>query len=695
MATWTFDCNTAPVAGATWVINNPWGSDGSSIVADPSFQTATAIRVDTAATTDDQEIEIVVTTAGELELATHRTSTWSDHDGYSWLFVGGTIQRWRNNAFQGNPSVAIADGDVILCRSAGGVQKVFINTVEVDSWTDGSPLANGGTRSRQAVASKGGRIGNVNVAGDVGGGGGPVTLVGSTGIIELIGLSGSMGLTPGVWTQIAPFVPDPDNPTPGANYGFQSIALASDGTLYVTGDYEGLWRSLDDGNSWTHHSTDGDLETGVNWTLQVDPFNTSILWSNAGFGSGGPFKSTDGGQTWTLMPAASPPTQNNDVYCIALDETLADHVLVTWHTVWVGETWSGVSESFNGGSTWTNHPAGGTGWGTGHAVFFLSDSDTWLVGTQDDGVWRTDDGGTTWDQVVVENMTHGATDCLTKVGSSLILALEHHIYRSIDDGLNWTDITGSLSTGNYYSTVATDTGNLYTAPSFPLTPTYSAANGPWYTRPIGGGDWTPMTTSPDTVFSGRANGPRQSVYGGGFTFTANYTGGVWRLAVAEPITLVGSTGVIEIVGVAGSLVMDPLSIPGSTGTIEFVGIAGILNTGPVTLIGSIGIIEIIGRAGSIPGAGPGDDMSLMVGAPVFVSHVAVVALFERIASLALAAHTAGSPAVFAREAQNATFAARVAGMPDTFDRDAGPPTIDERSATIALDHQGPFNNILI
>lgn len=334
----------------------------------------------------------------------------------------------------------------------------------------------------------------------------------------------------GVWQQVAPpgVSLDPDDPSAGSNFGFQSIALAANGTVYVTKDHEGLFRSTNHGETWTHISTDGDLESGTPWTLQVDPFDPDVLWSNAGFGNGGPFKSVDGGATWTLMAAGS-PTQNNDVYCIALDPDLEGHMLVAWHSLWVGSAPSGVSESFDGGNSWTNHDAGGAGWGTGHAVFFLGDSETWLVATQDDGVWRTANSGTSWTQVHATDLTHGATDCLTKVGSSLFIALKDVVAESTDDGVTWDDISTGITGTDDLSTVATDGTNLFTAPSFPIAGSHAAAAGPLWTRPVAGGTWTELTSSPDMTYGAVSNGPRQSVYGGGYAYTSNYLAGVWRL----------------------------------------------------------------------------------------------------------------------------------------------------------------------
>jgi hypothetical protein len=343
----------------------------------------------------------------------------------------------------------------------------------------------------------------------------------------------------GIWEEVSPVTGlDPDDPTPGANFGYQGLAMNSQGHVYAHLDHTGLYRSTDHGDNWTKYNTDAELDSGSAWTLEVDPFDDDIMWATAGYGGGGPLKSTDGGLTWTKISVGA-PTVSDDVYKIALDPYLQDHVLITWHSLWSGGADSGISESFNGGSSWTNHTPPGTTWDTGHAIFFGDDSDTWFVATQTDGLWRTVDSGDNWVREVTESMTHGACDCITKADTSWIYTAEHHIYRSTDNGANWTDITGSLSTGVYYSATATDGINLFTAGSYPITPNYGST-GAWYTKPIASGSWTEMTDSPDPVLDSNANGPRMVVNGGGYVFTANYMGGIWRLESTTDILTVQS-----------------------------------------------------------------------------------------------------------------------------------------------------------
>ena len=264
----------------------------------------------------------------------------------------------------------------------------------------------------------------------------------------------------GVWEDITPVAV-----TEG--FGYQCIAVGPTGVVKATLDYDGLYSSSNQGDSFTKTSSDADLDDGTPWTLQSDPTDANVWWSNSGAGGGGgPLRSLDAGATWTLRPAGS-PTSLNDAYCIAIDPNDEDHILVTWHSNWSGDAPSGVSETFNGGTSWTNHAAGDSSWGTGHAVFFTPGG-AWIVATQVAGIWRSDDSGSSWTQGESTSITHGATQCLTTIGTTLVLAIEHAILTSTDDGETWSSITTGLDTGLYYSCVATDGTNLFTSGSFPV-----------------------------------------------------------------------------------------------------------------------------------------------------------------------------------------------------------------------------------
>src|SRR5206468_2112176 len=123
--------------------------------------------------------------------------------------------------------------------------------------------------------------------------------------------------------------------------------------------------------------------------------------------------------TWTMPPgfdaATRKPVGTRDLYSIAVDPSDFGHLLVSFHSPWVGSDNCGVLESKDGGRTWIVHdPPVGSAKGYGMAIFFLydpatgqGDKDTWLFTTQSGGFFRTTDAGSTWSQAYKLQMTHG------------------------------------------------------------------------------------------------------------------------------------------------------------------------------------------------------------------------------------------------------------------------------------------------
>jgi hypothetical protein len=166
-----------------------------------------------------------------------------------------------------------------------------------------------------------------------------------------------------------------------------------------------------------------------------------------------------------------------DVYDIATDPTDFKHILLSFHGAWgwTDTKWntnSGVLESTDGGDTWIVHEPQ-PGWGTGHSISFLSDppsgrgdSNTWLLGTQGSGMFRTTDAGVSWNRVTDSNIQHGGGKIYyTKAGVVYATSGDRNI-RSTDNGLTWT----SVGPGGGYNGIIGDGKKLYTAKCFGPTP---------------------------------------------------------------------------------------------------------------------------------------------------------------------------------------------------------------------------------
>ena len=220
----------------------------------------------------------------------------------------------------------------------------------------------------------------------------------------------------------------------GNEGGFFVVDPSNDDNIYTTPWNHNLRRSTNAGSSWT------DIQTGLGGAtvedLSVRPDNSNQLlcvagsqifrstnqgsnWSSVGTPSGSPtrvahsasdparcyvgttsgrvYRSTNGGQSgsWSEPYAAADKPPNGVVSAIAVSHTDANRLFIGFGGFGIGHVW----RSTDGGAHWTN--ASGTGSATlpdipvnGIAVHHLN-SDVVYAAT-DIGVFRSQDGGTTW-----------------------------------------------------------------------------------------------------------------------------------------------------------------------------------------------------------------------------------------------------------------------------------------------------------
>lgn len=336
-------------------------------------------------------------------------------------------------------------------------------------------------------------------------------------------------------------------------------------TLYVSTRQNDVFRSIDGGRTWHPF---GAGRKGLTEVLAVDPQKPGTLYAGDGLGV---VKTVDGGTTWRradagvvasnvrrVVPAASNPatiyaagsviprTQQHDYdwtlsrsddrgrtwvrlrtddgapLAVAVDPRDHRHVLVGGR---------GITESRDGGATWTNRFRVLNGW-VGVIAFAPSDPRRVYAATGQDtgpgGLIRSDDGGKTWS--VQREFQQG--------GRALqIGALAVHPKRAdtvyVGYGEAWAN-GGGVATGSdggrswrYRSTPGDGVGSLAIAPSDPDT-LYAATDGGllrsldggdrWQNLPHQGFSSTTVVVDPErseTVYVGTAqHGIRRSTDGG-------------------------------------------------------------------------------------------------------------------------------------------------------------------------------------
>jgi len=200
--------------------------------------------------------------------------------------------------------------------------------------------------------------------------------------------------------------------------------------------------------------------------VRINPKNSQQIYVADGVrgNSMGFWVSTDGGQNF-VMPTGFFNWQLTvgvpDVYDVAADPTNFNHLLLSFHNPW-RTTGAGVAESFDGGQTWISHfPPPASNWYAGMSIVFLSNSTSWLLGSQDRGYWRTPDAGNTWKQVSTTNIQHGGGNIYRTKSGILYASGTPTLIKSTDDGVTWTSV--GPSTGYGFSAILGDGNLLYTA----------------------------------------------------------------------------------------------------------------------------------------------------------------------------------------------------------------------------------------
>jgi photosystem II stability/assembly factor-like uncharacterized protein len=327
----------------------------------------------------------------------------------------------------------------------------------------------------------------------------------------------------GTWQNISPPVSlDPNNP-PG-NFGLMAMTVdpVTPSTLYVGSCVQGLWKSTDGGAHWAKVNTGRNgaiLDRARLWTLAIDPVEPNTLYTAAGYGRGGVWKTSNGGVDWDdVLPPDVAQRYSNDVFSININPHNHLQLIIGFHSFPGGHPYV-VLMTGDGGTTWRamgeTLPWGG---GEGHQGYFLSDS-KYLVVTPSRGLWLSMDAGATWKQVGTANSAQYNQLYIAPDGG-LYTGGFYGILVSHDGGANWQSI--SLKGQNYQAITGLD-GYLFTASG-----NGGGAGQQYYVSPIDDGNkWTVQSSQHVPYGPSRlAADPIHHIL-----YSSNWDGGVWKLAL--------------------------------------------------------------------------------------------------------------------------------------------------------------------
>jgi uncharacterized repeat protein (TIGR02543 family) len=359
----------------------------------------------------------------------------------------------------------------------------------------------------------------------------------------LVGVPAVRGADTGTWTQL---------PLYGGGVFSLAINPATPTTLYAGTYSGGVFRSTDSGATWTAVNTG--LTSHDVLSLAINP---ATLY--AGTWGAGIFRSTDSGATWTAVDAG---LTSQDVYAIAINPAAPS-------TLYAG-TYDGVFRSTDSGATWTVMNTGLTNHHVQSlAIDPLAPTILYAGTTLGGGVFRSTDSGATWSAVNTSLSDRWvqsvAVDPFTP--STLYAGTRGGVFRSTDSGATWTAVDAGLTHQVVWSLAVN-----------PLTPTtlYVGTYGGGVFRSTDSGDtWTAVNTgltSQDIRFLAINPATPSTLYVG------TYDAGVFRYDVVSSCAL--TTTVSPSAGGSISRSPDATSYaPGTVVTLTATPVAGYVFTG--------------------------------------------------------------------------------------------------------------------
>jgi photosystem II stability/assembly factor-like uncharacterized protein len=188
------------------------------------------------------------------------------------------------------------------------------------------------------------------------------------------------------------------------------------GTLLLAAPDSTLFRSTDMGTSWSI------AMTGLYWsTPPVDDSSGGIIYA----GLHNLYRSTDDGLSWSRFGST-----DDEISALAVgsDGRLA---------VAVERSFSprGVRVSTDLGATWSQVQIGDSNTPTILALAATPDG-ALFAGTGGGGLFRSDDGGSTWSEISIERYFYYSAFAVP-ADRSLVVATSRGVYRSTDRGSNW------------------------------------------------------------------------------------------------------------------------------------------------------------------------------------------------------------------------------------------------------------------
>jgi photosystem II stability/assembly factor-like uncharacterized protein len=246
----------------------------------------------------------------------------------------------------------------------------------------------------------------------------------------------------------------------GQNYGTNAFVIdpTNTATVYLGTSAQGIYKTTDCGATWSHVNTGRNgktLDDGRQWTMLIDPTAPNVLYANAGYGTNGIFKSTNGGVDWDqILPA---DVGKNFIFGgfvggIAMDPSNHAHLLLWPHFNCCDDAGTCndncVLESEDSGGSWTRLEVNGGTAQEGYGMMIVADpsspnnSKHWFLAETYGGLYETTDQGVSW-RIVANAMGYAYPSIYTAPNGAYFVPAAFNVIESTDNGSTWSTVMGS------------------------------------------------------------------------------------------------------------------------------------------------------------------------------------------------------------------------------------------------------------
>jgi len=269
--------------------------------------------------------------------------------------------------------------------------------------------------------------------------------------------------------------------------------VVSNGSYLFAGAYAGVYRSGDNGSTWTSVLKNVDVRGVV-------AIGSSVFAGTYGYGV---YRSTDNGATW--VPADSGLTNHNTA------------CLVSNGSVLLAGSSGAIQRSTDNGATWGTSDAALAG----ANITTIAFTGSAVLAGASANVWFSTNGGVNWTQGSFVFM--GSVGAFQSLGSHLFAATVAGAYRSTDNGQNWSPIDSGI-TGLSATALAVSGSTLF----------MGTFGGGVFRSTNDGGNWTAVNTglSYFTIDCLYVNGGY--IYAG----TGGSVAGIWHRPLSQIATSV-------------------------------------------------------------------------------------------------------------------------------------------------------------